>query len=233
MEKRQIISFFKRGKIFQLIAVIVIAVAFFITLVCNSTLRENIYTNSSLKILCIFIWLLLIVYLVGIFFDFYKLKSFSTLEDKNEMQRYIQESSGMLNRFSCDNLFNSEEVKEVLSKVGCAMLEISNLPAINNEFGRDAGDIAINEFCEMLENVGNDYGIVVRNGGNEFLIVIANCTAELMERCLGELNNSIDVYNETSGNSALDIRSSYVLNADNNFTRFSEVITLAYHQLHK
>ena len=166
MEKKQIISFFKKGKIFQLIAVIAIAIAFFVVLLSNTALRENIYTNSSLKILCIFVWLLLLLYLAGILFDFYKLKNFSTVEDKNEMQSYIQESSGMLNRFSCDNLFNSEEVQEVLSKVGCAMLEISNLPAINKEFGRDAGDVAINQFCEMLESVGNDYGIVVRNGGN-------------------------------------------------------------------
>ena len=138
----------------------------------------------------------------------------------------------MLNRFSCDTLFNTEEVQAVLSKVGCAMLEISNLPAINAQYGRDAGDIAINEFCEMLENIGDDYGIVVRNGGNEFLIVIADCTADLMKQCLDELSNSVDLYNETSGNTAMDIRSTYVLNEKENFTRFSEVITLAYHQLH-
>ena len=232
MGKKEIISYFKKGKIVQLVVVILIAVVFFLTLLCNSTLRSNIYSNNSLFTLCAFVWFLLILGFISIFIDFYRLNRFSSAEDKSELSRYMEASSGMLNRFSCDTLFNSEEVTAVLSKVGCAMLEISNLKQINEEKGRDAGDIAIKDFCDMLESVGNDFGIVVRNGGNEFLIVIADCTTSLMNTCLEQLNNSVALYNETECGNELEIRSTYVLNSEKSFTRFSEVLTLAYKQLH-
>lgn len=232
MGKNEIVSYFKKGKLVQLIVVIGMAIAFLLMLLCNSSLRANIYSNNSLFILCAFIWALLIISFVCIFLDFYRLNRFSSAEDKSELSRYMEASSGMLNRFSCDSLFNSDEVKEVLSKVGCAMLEIRNLKKINEEKGRDAGDIAIKDFCDMLESVGNDFGIVVRNGGNEFLIVIADCTSSLMNTCLEQLNNSVALYNETECGNELDINSTFVLNSEKNFTRFSEVLTLAYKQLH-
>lgn len=216
----------------QLIVCIIIAVVFFIVLISTPDLRNNIYADKSLLLLCGFIWALLIAYLIGIFFDFYRLSSFDRAEEYSELQRYMEQSGGMLNRFSCDALLNSEEVSQILSTVGCAMLEIKNLPAINASEGRDAGDQAIKDFCEMLESVGNDYGIVVRNGGNEFLIVVADCTAELMDQCLDLLDNSVSVYNEAESAVALDIHQTYVLNSDHHFDRFSEVITLAYKQLH-
>lgn len=232
MGSKEIISYFKKGKLIQLVLVIIIAAFFFLTLVINSDLRNNIYSNQSLFILCAFVWVLLILELISIFFDFYKLNSFNNVEDEHQLKKFMDESSGMLNRFSCDTLFKSEEITEVLEKVGCSMIEISNLKAINETAGRDAGDIAIDDFCSILESVGNDFGIVVRNGGNEFLVVIADCTPEIMEQCLQEINNSLALYNETEGPNPLEIRSTYVLNAEKKFTRFSEILTLAYHQLH-
>ncbi len=233
MGKKEIILYFKKGKVVQLSLVIIVAVSFFVILMTNSTLRTNIYTNSNLLILCSFVWILVILYLIGILFDFYRLNRFSAAEDQSELKRYMEESSGMLNRFSCDNLFRSEEINEVLSKVGCAMIEIANLTDINSEKGRDAGDVAIQDFCNILEEVGNDYGIVVRNGGNEFLIVIADCNTALMDKCLEEMDNSVALYNEAEGPNPLHLNVTYVLNSEKKFSRFSEILTLAYRQLHQ
>lgn len=232
MENKEIISYFKKGKFIQLVIVIALAVCFFLTLLSNAQLRDNIYSNGSLMMLCAFVWILIILYLIGIFFDFYKLNSFNNEEDRHELKKFMEESNGILNRFSCDTLFKSDEVKEVLDTVGCSMLEIRNLKDINEKFGRDAGDKAIDDFIAMLEEIGNDYGIVVRNGGNEYLIVIADCTDELIHQCLQQLENRIALYNEKEGPNPLDIHYTCVLNSEQHFERFSEIMTLAYKQLH-
>ncbi|MBR1441541.1 MAG: diguanylate cyclase [Lachnospiraceae bacterium] len=233
MGTKEIISYFKRGKMIQLAIVIVIAVSFVVILATNADLRTVLFTNKSVSLLCVFIWLLLLIALINIFLDFYKLNSFNSVADQNEIKNFMQQSGGMLNRFSADNLFKSDEVEQVLEKVGCSMIEIANLKETNQKAGRDAGDKMIDDFCEMLENVGNDYGIVVRNGGNEFLIVIADCTEEIMRQCLTELTNSIAVYNQEESPNPIEIHTTYVLNSDEHLTRFSEVLTKAYHQLHK
>ena len=233
MGTKEIISYFKKGKMVQLAIVIVMALCFIIALVVNSDLRMQLFANKNMLMLCAFIWILLLIALVNIFLDFYKLNSFNSVADQNEIKRFMRESGGMLNRFSADNLFKSEEVEEVLEKVGCSMIEIANLKETNEKAGRDAGDKMIDDFCEMLENVGNDYGIVVRNGGNEFLIVIADCTEELMRQCLTELDNSIAVYNQEESPNPIELHTTYVLNSDEHLSRFSEVLTKAYHQLHK
>ena len=232
MENKDIISYFKKGKSVQLILVVILAVCFCITLLFDSALRNSIFSNRSSLTLCVFIWLLLILYVVGIFFDFHKLNSYHSEEDKHEKKKFMEESNGMLNRFSCDTLFKSDEVTEVLDKVGCSMLEILNLREINEKFGRDAGDKAIDDFCSMLEEIGNDFGIVVRNGGNEFLIVIADCTPDVMKECLQQLDNRIALYNEKEGPNPLSLHSTFVLNSETHFERFSEILTQAYKQLH-
>lgn len=233
MTKKDVISYFKKGKTVQLCAMILILAAFLIETVANDTFRNNLYANKTLFTMSLFFWLLLIVCFVCILIDFVKLNRFDAMEEKYEIMEYMEQSKGMLNRFSCDNLFQSDEmVQKVLAKVGCAMIEIDNLIAINKEKGRDAGDHAIEEFCRILEEIGNDYGITVRNGGNEFLIVISDCTPELMQKCLEELDNSVALYNEAIGPDPLSIHSTYVLNDEKHFDRFSEILTLAYKQLH-
>lgn len=230
---KSIISYLRRTKLIQLIIVVIEVIAFFAILSINTTLRKNLYTNTNLLLLCAAAWVFLLLQVVFIFIDFFQLNHFNNIEDEQQFKHFMEESKGMLNRFSMDTMFKSEEVAQVLENVGCSMIEISNLREANEQYGRDAGDRMIDDFCQMLESVGNDYGIVVRNGGNEFLIVIADCTTELMEKCLEELDNSLAVYNQEESPYPITINSTYVLNSEHNFQRFSEVLTLAYRQLHK
>ncbi len=229
MLSKDIISYFTKSKKTQLTVVIVIAIIFFLVLITNSDLRNNIYTNSNLLFLCAFIWILLILSLIAIFYDLYRLNSFNNASYSD----LLDVSNGMLNRFSADKMFQSDELQTALENVGCAMIEISNLMEINEKYGRDEGDKALDVFCENLESVARDYGISVRNGGNEFLIVIADCTKEIMEKCLETLDNTITLENQTGDiSSPIYLNTSYVLNSEDHFTRFSEVITKAYRDLH-
>ncbi|MCR5715984.1 MAG: diguanylate cyclase [Lachnospiraceae bacterium] len=229
MLSKDIIGYFTKSKKIQLSIVIIIAVVFFLVLITNSDLRNNIYTNSTLLFLCAFVWILLLLALISIFYDLYRLNAFNNATYSGLMDI----SDGMLNRFSADKMFQSDELQTALETVGCAMIEISNLVEINEKYGRDAGDKALDLFCENLESVARDYGISVRNGGNEFLIVIAECTKETMEKCLEVLDNTITLENQTGDMACpLYLNTAYVLNSEEHFGRFSEVITKAYHDLH-
>ena len=74
---------------------------------------------------------------------------------------YVDELTGMPNRLSCDlvfQMYGGESAK--IDHVACALITISNLSATNIALGRDAGDQILIDFCNILEEVGDDYGFV-------------------------------------------------------------------------
>lgn len=232
MTKKEIISFIKKGILLRLSSVIFVDTCFLITLIGNSDIRNGVLHDSSMMLLCAFIFLFIIITLLFAFIDFKRLQNFIRTDDQNLIIRYMNEAEGILNRFNCDSLFRSDEMHAVLPNIGCSMIEIKDLKRINEVSGREAGDLIIEAFCKILERIGNEYGVVVRNGGNEFLIIIADCTVQLMEECLEKLNASISSYNDSTESTTIEISQAYVLNSNYGKTSFPELLTVVYKKLH-
>jgi GGDEF domain-containing protein len=104
--------------------------------------------------------------------------------------------------------------------------------AINEQFGREAGNQVIIDFSHILEEIGEEFGFVGRNGGNEFLLVIEKCTKEQMEDFFTQLNARLKRYNVLTLNNPIAIRYGYALNEGLHFTNFSEIITEVYSKVH-
>lgn len=232
MNKKEILSYFKKGKLIQLILVILLAILYFILLITHDDLRYNIYSNKNIFILCGFVWFLLLFILINLFFDFYKLNYFNHEENNFQLKKLLDESNQILNRFSAESIFKSDEITQILPHVGCFMIEISNLKEINQSYDRQEGDTLIQTFTKILETVGNQFGIAIRNGGNEYLIIIAECTPSIIDQCLEHLQNEIVSYNRHAGSFQLHIKYITVLNSEKNFSSFSELLSFASQQLH-
>ena len=180
------------------------------------------------------IWLLIII---SILFSILDLTVFQkSIQERDSLKRstYLDELTGMPNRLSCDlvfQMYGGETSK--IEHVACALITISNLISINMNLGRSAGDQVLMDFCNMLEEIGEDYGFVGRNGGNEFLLVIENCNQKHMEDFFEQLQTRIKRYNVLQLNTPIEIKYKYVLNENLHANRFSNIITEVYNQLYK
>jgi diguanylate cyclase (GGDEF)-like protein len=141
---------------------------------------------------------------------------------------YVDSLTGIPNRFSCDQIFEKYEAEQDISKLGCALIRISNLDEINQDHGRSSGNVALKEFSSMVERISAYYGFVGRNNGNEFLVVIENCNGDKMSRFAEELQKEIDLYNRSSGGYEIKIDFEKVLNEELGLDDFRELVAGLY-----
>jgi diguanylate cyclase (GGDEF)-like protein len=208
---------YKRTKIIQAVLTVFLAICSFIPL----DVPQNIFLILLIVENAIFIYMDFAIYLKAI-----------KESDDIKKTAYMDELTGMPNRYSCDVLFSKYATQQSIQKVGCALIIIDNLMAINEQFGREAGNQVIIDFSHILEEIGEEFGFVGRNGGNEFLLVIEKCTKEQMEDFFTQLNTRLKRYNVLTLNNPIAIRYGYALNEALHFTNFSEIITEVYSKVH-
>lgn len=224
--------FFQITKLIQAGILFTSLIIYLLFIILNDEFRAGIFQNT-LSILTNI--LLLLFFLANALFTFLDLSIFkNTIKESDDIQKnaYLDDLTGMPNRFSCDLVFQMYAEPDKLKHVGCALIVIDNLISINETIGRDAGNQIIIDFSNILEEIGEDYGFVGRNGGNEFLLVIENGTKSQMESFFSQLNTRLKRYNALELNNPIDISYRYVLNDELNAMRFSNIITEVYKQVH-
>jgi len=230
--KQDILKQFKIVKTVQLAILIIIELASFIIIMVNEQLRNSIYSNPSLFTLCAMMWFVLIFVFICIIYDFAKLQVFTKDNHMLNKVAYLDNMTGIPNRYSCDLIFKNYHDGQNMDNIGCGIMEISNLNAINDRLGHESGDKAIQIFSNLLDEVGDTYGFVGRNSGNEFLVIIDDCIATRMEDFFQTLTSRLNQYNKENPDLTISFSHAYILNRDLNAKRFSDIITLAYKKLH-
>jgi len=231
MQQKDLLKEFKNIKFIQLILLIGIEIVFFLVLILNSQLCNSVFTNKNLFLLAAMMWGLMIFSLIVVLYDFYKLKTFAEQNHALNKAAYLDNLTGIPNRYSCDLMFNLYSTEESIKDIGCCLLTISNLPHINDNFDHSIGDKTIKIFCDLLEQVGDRFGFVGRNGGNEFLSIIDNCDENTMSNFIEVLNQNIADYNKSTDSAKIEFNFAYILNSAENVHRFSDLITLTYKKL--
>ena len=81
---------------------------------------------------------------------------------------------------------------------GCAAVHFNlrHFTLINQEIGRDAGDVAMRGYFTAIENIIGDTGLVCRLGGDNFVAIFAG---ELLDQILEVLRGIPVVYDKASG----------------------------------
>ena len=232
MQGKRIIKNFKITKIVQLSLLLIIEVIFFFILFQNPSLSKNLYTNTTLLTLFLMVWILMIFNLVCLFLDFFKLRSFAEESHALHKAAYLDHLTGIPNRHGLDVVFQTYDTPESLREVGCFMVTIDNLKDINENLGHQTGDMVIQHFCSIFEDVGDRFGVVGRNSGNEFVMVMNNCSHDSMAGFIQALNEHVTAYNREYTNAPLHIRYSYVLNSEIQVEAFTLLLTATYNKLH-
>lgn len=223
---------FKTIKLVQACVILAILILFILFILFNSDFRMALFRSSLAVFSTMLLWTFFLANAIFILLDF--LIFYKELQASDDIQRtaYLDDLTGMPNRFSCDLVFQMYAEPEKIQHVGCALIEIDNLISTNEQHGREAGNQILIDFSNILEEIGSDYGFVGRNGGNEFLLVIENGSSQLMESFFEQLKIRLKRYNALELNHPIEIYYKYVLNDDLHATRFSHIITEVYSKLH-
>lgn len=223
---------YHRAKMKQFVFTIVIAVLFLIFFIFDEGTRVNAVQSIPALVFSILFFIFLISSIIFTYIDLIKYEKVIVESDDIRKSAYLDDMTGMPNRFSCDLIFQMYASPEDIKHVGCALIVIGNLVTINSTYGRDAGNQVIMDFSQILTDISEDFGFIGRNGGNEFLLVINDCNEQLMQDFFKQLDVRLSRYNVLNLNHPIGFYYKYVLNDVLQADRFSDIITEVYRRLH-
>lgn len=232
MQEQRFVKIFRTAKIIQLCLLIGVELIFFMILTYRTDLSRQIYSNRALFSLCAITWVLMIFNLLCLLFDFSKLRSFASESHALKKAAYLDDLTGIPNRYSFDIISKNYTSAESLKEVCCAMYTIDNLKEINDSHGHITGDRIIRDFCNLFEEVGDPYGFVGRNGGNQFIALFDHCTKETLASFSEALSKRISLYNADYPETPIRLRSAYTLCSEEPAQSFNGLLTVTYSKLH-
>ncbi len=233
METNTNIKAIYRSKVVQLIVLACIDIFFFLLLLINKDLRDNIIINPTLRFICIFMWISMIISFVFLIIDFNLIRKITVDSHHLNQLAYLDDLTSIPNRASLDIMFKVYNTPESLADIGCFVLSISNLQAVNEKDGREQGDIMLQDFCHIFEGVGDDYGFVGRNGGNEFVLLMEHGTADKLQKFTDSLQSKLDEYNGGNENISLQITSACTLNSQTHISSLGKLLAFTLAKLPK
>ena len=142
---------------------------------------------------------------------------------------YLDKLTNIPNRNTVDLLIDNYKDKDI-SSAGCALISISNLPEINQKYGRASGDNYLKKFAASFERVGDRYGFVGRNSGNEFVLMIDSCDSDRMQSFVNDLIKEMQQEWGVSAPEEIPVRISfsYALNAEEQVSTIAELLSRMY-----
>jgi diguanylate cyclase (GGDEF)-like protein/PAS domain S-box-containing protein len=71
------------------------------------------------------------------------------------------------------------------------MLDVDNFKEFNDSFGHEAGDVALQNLCQMLRTHVRSEDVACRYGGDEFVLVLPDTSAELAAQRAEEMRSAV------------------------------------------
>jgi diguanylate cyclase (GGDEF)-like protein len=71
------------------------------------------------------------------------------------------------------------------------MLDVDNFKQLNDAYGHEAGDLALQNLCETLKSHVRNEDVACRLGGDEFVLVLPDTSAELAAQRAEELRSAV------------------------------------------
>ena len=107
--------------------------------------------------------------------------------------------TGFANRSGCDDIISLYIDKPLPERIGCVMLEITNIREINEEGGHLEGNRAIRRFGDALHDAATGLCFTGRNGGSKFMALFEDCSEEKLDTFFGTLGRKVEASNMLPG----------------------------------
>ncbi len=116
---------------------------------------------------------------------------------KNECL-YIDKLTGVFNRYELDKIVETLKKKKNRT-IAAIMLDLNDFKAINDIYSHNEGDLALKALADILVQVVQNQGVVMRFAGDEFIIVINTADENTVADYTDAINKAISKYNKKSG----------------------------------
>ena len=199
-------------KTIQLIIFIALAAAALIIVFRDAELYQMIGNNGHVKALCFILWAVLGVSFVFMFIDFSSYNNMRRENNELDFAVFYDPLTGLANKYRCNAYIERYKNKPLPEGTGCITLMITNLKPINEEFGHEAGDMAIKEFSDILADQAESKCFIGRNGGNKFLAIFDGCKEKDIQDYIDGVDKALAKRNAVSGKGAVEYSAGRALN---------------------
>lgn len=192
-----------------------------------SKFNHNFRNNAYFWFLMLLIWSATIIFLI--------LSIIIKQENLLRAEATRDFLTGVYNRRELTRQFN---IKQMFSKpdstVGILNIDLDHFKSINDTFGHAAGDIALKEFCSLVNKIIRSNDILARNGGEEFIILMDNVTNDQLYGVAEKIRKKIEEhtfsYNGTKFKVTISIG---VIIAKTNETTLNDLISKSDEKLYQ
>jgi diguanylate cyclase (GGDEF)-like protein/PAS domain S-box-containing protein len=91
------------------------------------------------------------------------------------------------------------QARRVGTTVGVMFFDIDNMKSINDSYGHQIGDVALQDMTEVLHDVLREVDVIARLGGDEFVVVAANVTDSDLEGLAERVDRTLATFNSRRG----------------------------------
>lgn len=209
------------------LTVLVILTLVSICLLLNSDIKQYIFSNMAATILFAVVWIILIASFIFLLMDFNVISEMKLNYHNLYQVAYSDPLSGIPNRFSCDVLIEKYIDQDLPDSVGCAVLDLTNLPEINSKYNHATGNKLLSEFSTLLSSAAANHGFVGRNGGNKFLAIFEDCDRAKLNNFLESVERKVERHNASSKSLPIEYKAGFALNSEEEFLQITRLIALA------
>lgn len=102
--------------------------------------------------------------------------------------------TGLFNRYYLDYLRNSKIKRTDHTMITALMLDLNHFKEINDRWGHSVGDKALIATGDILKNIVNDSGTVLRYAGDEFVILLNTQDKQKVSNVVDEIHSRLSEY---------------------------------------
>jgi len=101
--------------------------------------------------------------------------------------------TGWFNRRYMEETLEREILRAARNKhpLSVIMLDVDNFKGFNDSFGHQAGDVVLQNLCQIMRSHIRNEDVACRYGGDEFVLVLPDTSAELATRRAEELRTAV------------------------------------------
>lgn len=140
--------------------------------------------------------------------------------------------TGIKNKHACLEQISMLECDDNTLNIGLAVFDLNNLKKVNDFYGHKVGDELIQAFAYFLKAAADKKYFLGRFGGDEFVVIIQNCTEQIMQNYIKEVNRAVDQYNKRSQVS-LSFAGGYAISTKNNYYLMEELLKEADQRMYR
>lgn len=117
----------------------------------------------------------------------YEKYTFLSRKQKDLQLLYIDSLTSVYNRRYYDEHF--QDADDIQAMV---IIDVDNFKYINDNYGRDAGDIVLQRIAQTVLSCVRKTDAVIRYGGDEFVIIFFSIPPDIFEKKLERIRHSVD-----------------------------------------